>query len=194
MDLGLQPNEGIIFQSDNVRHGSSVWASSNDELILTNINIIYVAKNAFGKVKNIQKYPLNQLKVVNGQPQVMMGKNSQGGPQLQFYFRNGQESFEFSHFGRKEISKWIDGIYQAVTGNPVPATDRKNFMAIPGTEQVVGTVKDTIGAFKDALGLKSKGNFETGNVTVKCIGCMAPLSGAKGETVRCKYCDTEQTL
>lgn len=35
---------------------------------------------------------------------------------------------------------------------------------------------------------------EPKKVTVKCINCMAPLSGYQGQIVCCKYCDTEQAL
>ena len=94
----------------------------------------------------------------------------------------------------KDILKWINNISQILTGTTPQAENTKNIMAIPGTAQIAGTVKDTIGAFKDAFGIKGKGNQTPENVTTKCIGCRAPLSGAKGQTVRCKYCDTDNTL
>lgn len=60
--------------------------------------------------------------------------------------------------------------------------------AIPGTEQLAGTLKDTFGAFRDGLGVpesKSTGVYE---------GCGAPLSGARRETVQCPYCDRQTRL
>lgn len=193
-NLSLQQNESIILQNDSVLHGGGM-ASYTDELYLTNLNIIYVSKGIFGKVKGIQKFPLNQVKVVNGQAQAILGKSSDNGsPELQIYFSNGQEAFQFQSGGKKEILKWVNNISQILTGTASQAENAKNIMAIPGSEKIFGTVKDTIGAFKDTFGIKGKENQPPENVTSKCIGCRAPLSGVKGTTVRCKYCDTDNTL
>ncbi len=189
-NLNLQLNESIILQKDAVRHGNEMV-----ELYLTNLNIIYVLKGVFGNVKKIQKLPLNQIKVVNGRVQAFLGNESKNGwLQLQLYFINGVEIFGFPNKERREISTWINNISQILTGEASQDATVKNIMAIPGTEYIAETMKDTIGVFKDKFGINNKGNQKLENVTVKCIGCMAPLSGKKGQTVRCKYCDTDNTL
>ena len=86
-------------------------------------------------------------------------------------------------FAKREISKWVNEITQAITGH----TPDKSFTAIPGTEFVVDTLKGTVDAFTDSLGLKK-------TISKKCISCKAPITGKKDETVICKYCDTQQTL
>lgn len=194
VNLNLQQNEAIIIHSTGVLHGGFMSAYT-DELVLTNLNVIYINKGMLGKVKNIQKFPLNQIKIINGQPQVMMGKNSQNSrPQVQIFFKNGQEAFEFQSSPKREISNWINNITKVLTGDTAQISNSKNIMAIPGAEQVAETVKDTIGAFKDTFGIGNKKIKSTQSITGKCIGCMAPISGTQGQMIRCKYCDTNQTV
>lgn len=60
--------------------------------------------------------------------------------------------------------------------------------AIPGTEALAGTLKDTFGAFRNGLGVAETRSSGT------CEGCGAPLSGHKSEVVRCEYCNRETQL
>lgn len=60
--------------------------------------------------------------------------------------------------------------------------------AIPGTEALAGTLKDTFGAFRNGLGIAEMRSSGT------CEGCGAPLSGHKSEVVRCEYCNRETQL
>lgn len=60
--------------------------------------------------------------------------------------------------------------------------------AIPGTEALAGTLKDTFGAFRNGLGVAETRSSGT------CEGCGAPLSGYKREMVRCEYCNRETQL
>lgn len=194
MNLNLQQNEAVIIHSTSVLHGGFSSAYTG-ELVLTNLNMIYINKGMFGKVKNIQKFPLNQIKVINGQPQVIMAKSLRSSrQQLQIFLKNGQEAFEFQSSSKREISNWINNITKLLTGDTAQTLNSKNIMAIPGAEHVAETVKDTIGAFKDTFGIGNKNIKSTKSITDKCIGCMAPISGIKGQMVRCKYCDTNQTL
>lgn len=60
--------------------------------------------------------------------------------------------------------------------------------AIPGTEALAGTLKDTFGVFRNGLGIAETRSSGT------CEGCGAPLSGHKREVVRCEYCNRETQL
>ena len=60
--------------------------------------------------------------------------------------------------------------------------------AIPGTEALAGTLKDTFSAFRSGLGITEPVG------SVNCEGCGAPLSGHRKEVVRCEYCDRETQL
>ena len=71
----LEPSEAILIQSTGVVcEGGGLMNAYTDELILTNMNIIHVRKGMFGNTKGVQKYPLNQVKVINGEAQAIMVK------------------------------------------------------------------------------------------------------------------------
>lgn len=179
-DYNLYPNEAILLKSENVFKGMR-----KGDLVLTNLAILWAEKNFLGKIKNVNRIPFNQVKMYNGNPQVCLGKAVNGTPQLEIYIVNGQEKFSFNNtlLVKREIGKWINEITKAITGY-VPD---KSFSAIPGTEFVADTLKGTVGTLADSLGVKK-------TVSTKCMACRAPITGKKGETVRCKYCDTQQTL
>lgn len=189
----LQANEYVVLKNNRVLHGGS-RASYTDELILTNLNIVLIKKGIFNKIKNIQTYPVNQIKVFDGNAQAKLGKQRSGFPQLEIYFINGEETFGFE--GKREVLNWIDNISKLLTGNSANL-DPGARAIIPGTEFIAETLKDTIDTFKTTFGVKLKKadkEVSSKKVTKKCISCMAPISGHKGETIRCQYCDTEQNL
>lgn len=193
----LEPNESVIMQSTDVLHKTgSFMENYSDELLLTNLNIILISKSMFGKTKSIQKYPLGHLKIINGEVQARLGKNSGGYSELQLYFIGGQEYFQFGSTGKKEIIEWINEISKVLTGHisSVSTEEGRKQTAIPGTEYLARTIKDTVGVFKDTFGIKPKNGSISGTVTKRCIGCMAPIVGTAGQRIRCSYCDTEQTL
>ena len=191
VNLNLQSNESVILQKEGVLCGGVMSAYTN-ELYLTNINFILVRRGMFGSVKGIEKYPLRQIKIVNNQAQAIMGSNPvNGSKQLQVYMQNGQIAFEFQSGEKKAIQSFIEGINKAL--GCTPPDSAANSSALPGTQKVAETLRDTIGTFKGALGIKGK-SAQQENVTIKCIGCRAPLSGVKGQQIKCTYCDTKQTL
>lgn len=181
----LSQNEGIILQCDTVMHNRK-----QSELILTNQNLICVeSKPGFLKTTyNETKYPLNQIKVVNGQAQVFANSKSFTDSTLQVHFINNQveefgflmNSFEFFK-GNSAANDWVKQINYLLTGNEINNEKESS---------IIGNIKNALGT----VGIKTHNNKQPENVTIKCIGCMAPLSGKKGQTVRCKYCDTKQTL
>ncbi len=190
----LQPNEGIILQNEIVSRELPKGHNTGD-LVLTNQNLYYVTeKGTFKKNLDIAVFPLNQIKVVNGHAQVLLG-GSNSRPTLQVLLKDSNEEFWFGNFSlpfqaKKEITNWVNAIYQLL-GTEASQTADKNLKVIPGTKGLAETIKGTVGTFKETMGVK--GVSDT-SITCKCIGCMAPLSGKKGQKVRCKYCDTEQIL
>ena len=209
--FNLMPNESIILQEVSVAHGG-VWAIYTDELILTNLNIYCVNKGTFGNTKKIFNYPLSQIKKYNGKPQVMMGKLSNGTPSLDIYFMNGSsESFNFQSGNKKNINKWIDAINNIVGGGSDSnnlSMDDDSYDDDDDSDTLVGAFKEVGSEFKEvgveflgALGFKpgkkkSPNSSVAGSETVskKCSSCSAPLIGKKGQVIKCKYCDTKQTL
>lgn len=192
--INLLPNESIILKSENVMHGG-LMAGYTDELILTNQNIIHVKKGVFGNTKNVKKYPVNQIKLFNGNPQAMLGKQRNGSSQLEIYFLNGHEFFGFQSLNKKEVVQWINAISHLVTGHE--STTVPSGFAIPGTEYLSETIKGTVDTFKNTFGIKSQkidNGVSSERVIKKCISCSAPLIGKKRQTMQCKYCDTDQVL
>lgn len=192
--FNLMPNESIILKSQNVAHGG-LMAIHTDELILTTQNIIHVKKGVFGNTKNVKRYAVNQIKTFNGEPQAILGKQRNGSSQLEIYFLNGHECFGFQSMTKKEVVQWINAITKLVTGHE--STTVPLGFAIPGTEYLAETIKGTVDTFKNTIGIKSKktdNGVSSEKVTKKCISCSAPLTGNKGQTMHCKYCDTAQVL
>lgn len=189
----LEPNESILIQSTGVlRETGNLLKGYTDELILTNMNIIWISKGMLGNTKGVQKFPLNQVKVINGEAQAFVGRSSNGIPNLKVYFINGQEEFQFQSFSKKGVAKWVNEISKVLTGYD----SRRGYAAIPGTEYLAATLKDTVGVFKNTFSIVPKGGADAVHekVTKKCIGCMAPLTGTKGQSILCRYCDTVQIL
>lgn len=181
-DYSLGSSEGIILQYDGVYHNRKL-----SEIVLTNQNLICIEANrgVFKTTYNTLKYPVNQIKVVNGQAQASVIRDGDDWT-LQVLMKNGTEKFRFSgEFyerlkKKQEADRWVEQISLLLTGKSA-----ENI----ADSSLVGGVKNVLGSI--GINVKAK---RPENVTAKCIGCMAPLSGQQGQTVRCKYCDTEQTL
>ena len=181
-NYSLAANEGIIIQYEGVYHNRK-----QSEIVLTNQNLICVeaTRGMFKTTYNVFKFPVNQIKVVDGQAQASVVKEGRDWT-LQVLLKNGTEKFKFSgEFyelikKKQEADKWVEQISLLLTG--------KSAENITDTT-LMGGVKNVL----DSIGINVKSK-KSENITSKCIGCLAPLSGQQGQTVRCKYCDTEQTL
>lgn len=190
----LQSNESFILNNEHVSHNNS-----SGELILTTLNLVYIStKGLFRKTHSAHQYPISQIRVSNGKAQAIMGKNGK----IDIYFINGQESFKFwnneplfsEKKAEKEAAKWANAINQLLSGQ-IPEIGYSVNMALPGTEYVAETLKDTIGTVKETLGVKTKINNRIPEKTAKkCRACGASISGTKGQIVHCQYCNTEQQL
>lgn len=192
MNYTLQPNESIIMKSGRITHGG-LMIGYTDELVLTNLNIILIEKGVFGNVKNIKYFPINQIKVYNGKPQVILTKQQNGFPKMEVYLLNGQDAFGFE--SKKEAEKWINNINQLFSGTSEGYDDTES-KAIPGVEFVADVLKDTFDTFAGAFGFKSKtkANATQEKIAKKCSSCGSQISGTKGQVIRCQYCDSDQQL
>ena len=188
----LLPNEAMIMKQERVIHGGAM-ANFTDELILTNQNLVLISKGTFGNVKNIQAFPVNQIKVFNNQAQIMLSKTRGGHPQIEVYLLNGQVNFGFE--SKKIATIWIEKINQLVTGQDVEINVSTK-TAIPGTEMIADALGGTVDAFKGAFGFGSKKSSTESDekVAKKCSSCGATISGKKGQIIRCSYCDDNQQL
>ena len=123
------------------------------------------------------------MKKLNGIPQILQGKNpSNGVNQLHMVFADSQEAFEFSSNNKKQIKQWIDEVYK-VLGVEEDKARNATGSFFTKLKSGIGSIKNIFTEEKCAV-----------NITTKCIGCMAPITGKKGDVAKCKYCDTKQTL
>ncbi len=196
--LKLNPSEVQLYKLDYVSQNGGRLLNNTGELVLTNTDIIFVTKGSFGGIKDITRYPLSQIKMYNGEPQVMVGRDSKSLQiTIDIYLLNGQESFTlYNSVSKKEAVKFRNAVYKHLTGYEPEDEPNSNIVgAIPGAAFVADTLKGTVDVFKNSFGIKSKGaSNENEQVTKKCLSCSAPLSGRRGQRVKCKYCDTEQVL
>lgn len=186
-NLNLMPNEAVILKNDSVSRYEGKSFGNSGELVLTNMNLFFIVqKGFFGNKQEVQKFPLNQVKVIDGKAQLRVSNDNN----LEIYFMNGQQSFSFSSFGKRDSVKWANAVSKALTGHEADLTDdEKSYIA--GVGAVADTLKNTFGSFKKGLGINEK---EPERATTRCMSCRAPLAGIKGQIVKCKYCDTEQTI
>lgn len=193
-NFDLQANEAVVLKAGSVMHGGGRISAYNDELILTNIHLIWLNKGMLGKVKRVEYFPLNQVKIFNDRAQALVAKSSGGSPQLEVFFQGSQEEFQFSAGGKREVAKWADAINRLVTGTTAEMRSSAN-MALPGTEAIAETLRDTFSQFKNAFGSGVKGSTpEIVRVATKCLSCGAQISGVSGTVAKCQYCDSECTM
>lgn len=181
-EFNLNADETIVDRISKIGYGG-FW-SGNNELVLTNQSIILVKKGFFGNTEEVVKYPLSDLRVVNGQVQAKIGRPDNVTYALDLYFNKGTESFRFEW--ESDVQKWIDEITEIITGVKV---ERDEFAWVGETLAMAESVNSTIKSFKKTLGIKS-----TEQVSIKCPSCGATLTGTEGETVKCPYCGTFTTL
>ena len=185
MDYQLLPHEFMIMHSDHVCFGNSTTLT--DELILTNLNLVHIKKGIFGGKKSQQLIPINQIKLFEGKPQVSVCKVN-GSKRLEIYYNGGQVVFGFDN--AKDTDKWASNLIKLVTGD-TSNFDKLGDSSLFGVDVLAETLRDTFNVFKSGLGIKEK---EPEKVSSKCTFCGAPISGLSKQTVRCSYCEMEQSL
>ena len=197
-DLKLMPNEGVILKDDEIAHGGT-FATYTCELILTNLNIFCIHKTIWGKTKEIKKYPLSQVKVINGRPQVMLTKTRNYENALEIDFRNGSETFTFQMGRKQRIILWTEKLQELLGNGEIDPSE--DIEVCGPSVSVADMFKGALDVYKGMLGIpdhKEKSpkqpSTEIKIISTNCSGCSAPISGQKGKTIQCEYCGTKQTL
>lgn len=197
----LQSNEGVVLQETGICYEPNKLSTAyTDELILTNLNLIHVRKGIFMGTKDVRYIPLNQVKVIGGKCQALVGKAQNGHAILQIYTQQGTEEFAFRSKAKKNAGIWANEISRLVTGRDSEnALESQDAPEYDFEDTVVGQLKDAFGEVGAAFGIgfgksgqQQKSSVE--RVSTKCSGCHAPITGVKGKAAVCKYCDTEQVL
>ena len=171
----LDNDEAVIMQTSGVSDGSM----GNVDLILTNKSLIQVNKGLLGGTKGILKYPLTDLKTLNGKANVLIGVSKKGGNQLELYFTGYEKFFTL---GRASESKWANAIIKA---------HKQRLAALDNSSandkgSISKTLKGALDLAMDRIPIKK----DILPKTNKCPKCGAELTGLKGTEAVCSYCDT----
>jgi hypothetical protein len=191
----LQSDEWVVLESEPGAHVLAPKGllrqplnTTTQTIVLTNRNMILVSTGITGRSKGARYFPLNQIKIANGHPQIVTNSRA-GSNLLEIHFQSGVETFAFRR--KKELRAWLENISKLLAGDTQDVGVARD-KAIPGVAYVAGSLKDTFGAVRTSLGLDS--GSRTAQVAGKCAACGAPISGHTGDVVRCSYCDSDQQL
>ena len=176
----LKSNESVILRESNVQY-SGFLSGYTDDLILTNLNVIHVKKGLLGNTKNVTYFPLKKLKIFDGKAQVKIGKHSNGLHRLEFYFEDGQEYFIFQAGTSIKGLKWLKEINYLLSKDVAESSQVKGekYADSPLDKKIKGVIKNISGNI---------GNKKI--MSCNCPSCGALLTGAKGTSVVCEYCNS----
>ena len=190
--LNFLTDEAVIRKQEEVMTPGFFKVRTN-ELILTNKAILYVKKLPFGKIKEVERHPLSDVRVVNGEVQARLGKPSNVSVSLDVYFTYGQESWEM--IWEKDVKSWIAEITGVITGVHVEKKDDE-FAWVGDVMANMGAVTEGLDSLAGGLNnvRRAMGMKSTEEASCKCSACGASINGTRGESVQCPYCGTYNTL
>lgn len=191
----LQHNEVVILQAEGVAHGTGMLSNHTDELVLTNLHLIWINKGMLGNVKRTEYYPLSLIKVHDGRAQALASQDRGGLHQLEVYLQTSVEAFRFPSGGKKLAEKWSAAVNRAAAGDET--TPSVPSRALPGAALVADTLRGTFDQFRTSFGGAPAGPVAVAapsRSAVPCPSCGAPISGLSGSTAKCEYCDMESRL
>ena len=182
-ELKLNPDESVIMSADQISYGNGLFGGGKNELILTNQALLLKVKGMFGNTKEVLRFPLSEIRIVNGQVQALPGKKDIVTPTLDIYFNSGMERFLF--IWERDVKNWIEHINSVITGAPVRERGEFDdmFEDMAKLSAVADTLSGSVNKVKSALGIRS-----TEQIALRCPGCGASLSGTEGEVGKCPYC------
>ncbi len=191
MDLStLSPDEGFILHDECIC--TTITMRGKCQVWLTNKNIILNKEKILSKSE--EKYPLSELKVIDGSSQIMVERNC-----VTLAFINGIIQLDFMN--ENSAIRFADNVNHIVTGEPIGTIAKTDDSYILSTvsNAISSTISTIAGGFASGIGrvgnMKSEiDRQQNGVVTKRCVGCGAPLSGMSGDSVVCSYCDTRQNL
>ncbi len=188
----IKPGEVMVLKEDNAYdRRKSDNSMIKGELLLTTDAIVFSKKNLFGKISDVQVYPIKEIQIFNEKPQAKL-ESSLGVKNLVIYMSNG----EILKFGIGEglskngVLNWVNSIYEIITGHQYTEYDKSEY-AGAGVKGMANFIGGSVDSFKKALGFGMK---EPEMVVRYCQGCGQQLKGRIGDIVKCEYCDSSQKL
>lgn len=165
--LKLLPTEAVVFCSEDncyIEH-----AGGEITLYLTNLNIVCLSGNPKKRKFRLYKYPLNQVKIVNGNLQMWID-----GTNLKILLTNGLVCFEFED--SKSAKNVANRIKQAIVGdftttynNEIEEDNKKTGGGILGkavfgvTNLAASVIKSGVNGLKKGFGISTKSPSKNSN-------------------------------
>lgn len=179
----VSKDELIVFEEYRVAGKDRDYTIHTDDLMLTDRNIVWTHRTMYGAVKDLSIYALHDIKSVDGRPQIIADTTKDGTEILKITFKYGTESFHFRSAPEYTVKKWVNAVHYLLSDLPLPYP---NIPLDLGYIDVGENAKTGQGEPKT---LKRRIR-----ITVKCLGCRAPLTGFTGEEIKCRYCDMVQII
>ena len=191
--IDLLPNEGVIAQFDNVGCESPDFKGfERGELTLTNMSLVftYTQIKMFAKdVEHTFSWPLRDIKVVQGKPQLIIDKGD--AHQCDILLRKGK--LELRMDSHADLMTLANGVNKLITGSD------EDIVGAPKTfiSGIASMLSDAGREVTEAFGMRNpekSGNTGSKTVSRCCAGCGAPLHGRQGTSVTCEYCSRSEQL
>ena len=153
-DLNLDQDEGVLITTQGVSRSGNGGRSYLKEMILTNKNIIYVTSEKSGgmfskSVDVVNKIPLSDVKVINGQVLASQKKTDLFEYGLQIQFVHGIEDYSYSEASKKISNQWVNELNRLLgSGQPVQEqpSQKSDFLGgLSGLASSVGAMAGTFG-------------------------------------------------
>lgn len=196
-DYNLEPGEFLIMQEEHVLLGPINNKQHIRAVALTDRTLILVndvATGLFKRTTMVKRCPLRRLqRSTHDEVQVFAGKLGDTW-WLQLPFEGELIMLTFEISPRRTAERWAEAIRLAAAGNY--AAIRTQGTLPPELAGIMDSSRDLIDSLTGGRSSKriSEPERQDASVTVKCVSCHAPLTGHRGTTVTCSYCDTAQTL
>lgn len=154
VDYNLDFDEGIIIETEGVHRSGNGGNSDIKKMLLTNKNIIYVTNQKTGgmfskSVDVVDKVPLSEVKVINGQVFVTQKKTDLFEYALQIQFVSGIEEYSYSEGSKKITNHWVSELNRLLgNGQPVQeqsATKNSFLGELSDIASSIGTMAGTLG-------------------------------------------------
>lgn len=196
-DYNLEPGEFLIMQEEHVFLGPADNKQRIRAVALTDRTLILVndvSTGLFRRTTMVKRCPLRRLqRSSNDEAQAFASKLGDTW-WLQLPFEGELIMLTFETSPRSTAERWAEAIRLATNGNF--ASIRTQGTLPPEIAGIVNSSRSLIENIKGGRGSKRTAEpaRQDAPVTAKCVGCHAPLTGRRGTTVTCSYCDTTQTL
>lgn len=174
----LDEDEAVITRASDV----TVGIFGRADLMLTNKNIVQINKGFWNEETGFEKYPLASLRIYNGKANIVVTKNNAGKRQVELYFNNFEKIYFFDKVSIE--NKWISDVKKAHRQYLENAEKARR-----KTSKNINILKALTDSAKSLIPQRTPISK-----TFKCKKCGAELHGLKGETIRCEYCNYENTI